>query len=62
MVDFKQTAARITEKIYTLKGSNQANEVQRLIQEELRKAYRTGYNTGAFHLDDNESTEDTKMT
>lgn len=43
-MDFKDKAAKLTEKIYSLSGSNEANECQRLIEDALREVYILGYN------------------
>lgn len=47
-MDFKVEAARLTEKVYTLKGTNQANE----LQSELEKVLLSTYNQGRDDLND----------
>lgn len=42
MYNATQEAANLTEKVYSAKGSGQANEVQRLIREALIAAYEAG--------------------
>ena len=41
-MNFKEEASRLIEKIYNLKGSNQANEAQALLEAKLKEAFIDG--------------------